>query len=256
MMAFLGWSLILTGTLQGQLIINEFLASNRRGLIDEDRQRVDWIEIANTSTQPVSTEGWSLTDDPERPKKWILPSRVLRAGEHLVIFASGKNRQPQGGPWHTNFKLAAQGEYLGLYAPHTGEAISDFSPSYPPQFSDISYGFVWREKSFSLIDPNTEGRLKVPDNADMDWIQSDFNDGAWTASPPSMGYDTGTKDEQFAGHALQLKASQPELYWAFEETQGTLAANQGSLGSAARGLYQGQPRLPRRATPSSLPHPL
>ena len=48
MMAFLGWSLILTGTLQGQLIINEFLASNRRGLIDDDRQRVDWIEIANT----------------------------------------------------------------------------------------------------------------------------------------------------------------------------------------------------------------
>ena len=143
MMAFLGWSLILTGTLQGQLIINEFLASNRRGLIEEDRQRVDWIEIANTSTQPVSTEGWSLTDDPERPKKWILPSRVLRAGEHLVIFASGKNRQPRGGPWHTNFKLAAQGEYLGLYAPHTEEAISDFSPSYPPQFSDISYGFVW-----------------------------------------------------------------------------------------------------------------
>ena len=243
MMAFLGWSLILTGTLQGQLIINEFLASNRRGLIDEDRQRVDWIEIANTSTQPVSTEGWSLTDDPERPKKWILPSRVLRAGEHLVIFASGKNRQPQGGPWHTNFKLAAQGEYLGLYAPHTEEAISDFSPSYPPQFSDISYGFVWREESFSLIDPNTEGRLKVPDNADMDWVQSDFNDGAWTTSLPSMGYDTGTKDEQVAGHALQLKASQPELYWAFEETQGTLAANQGSLGSAAHGLYQGQPRL-------------
>ena len=73
MMAFLGWSLILTGTLQGQLIINEFLASNRRGLIDEDRQRVDWIEIANTSTQPVSTEGWSLTDDPEKPKNGSCP---------------------------------------------------------------------------------------------------------------------------------------------------------------------------------------
>ena len=71
MMAFLGWSLILTSTIQGQLIINEFLASNRRGLIDEDRQHVDWIEIANTSIQPVSTEGWSLTDDPEKPKKWI-----------------------------------------------------------------------------------------------------------------------------------------------------------------------------------------
>ena len=68
MIAFLGWSLILISTLQGQLIINEFLASNRRGLIDDDRQRVDWIEIANTSIQPVSTEGWSLTDDPERPK--------------------------------------------------------------------------------------------------------------------------------------------------------------------------------------------
>ena len=54
----------------------------------------------------------------------------------------------------------------------------------PPQFSDISYGFVWSEKSFSLIDPNTEGRLKIPYDADMDWVQSDFNDEAraWVAS--------------------------------------------------------------------------
>ena len=109
MMAFLGWSLILTGTLQGQLIINEFLASNRRGLIDEDRQRVDWIEIANTSTQPVSTEGWSLTDDPEKPKKMDLALQGLEGWRASCHFCFWKEPTAPRRPLAHQFQIGRPG---------------------------------------------------------------------------------------------------------------------------------------------------
>jgi len=47
----------------GDLIINEFLASNQTGLIDEDGQQEDGIEIYNRGTNSVNMGGWSLRDD-------------------------------------------------------------------------------------------------------------------------------------------------------------------------------------------------
>ena len=238
-----GLGLLLTETLQAQLIINEFLASNQQGMMDEDRQRVDWIELANTGAEPLSTQGWSLSDDPEKPMKWILPARMLEPGELLVIFASGKDRRSDEGPWHTNFKLAAQGEYLGLYAPDETKAASAFVPQYPPQYADISFGLVRDEKTLTLIDPNTQGRFNLPGDTLMDWVQVDFNDGDWMPTLPSMGYDTGQKEQDTSSHLEQLKASQPALHWSFQDTEGIIATNLGSLGAAAQGRYQGQPNL-------------
>ena len=44
-----------------------------------------------------------------------------------------------GQPLHTNFKLKAAGEYLGLIAPNLS-VVSEFAPQYPPQYPDVSYG--------------------------------------------------------------------------------------------------------------------
>ena len=76
----------------GDLIINEFLASNATGLTDEDGDYSDWIEIYNRSSQPVNLSGWALTDDLDQPAKWPFPAITLGSYEYLVVFASGKNR--------------------------------------------------------------------------------------------------------------------------------------------------------------------
>ena len=98
-------------------IINEFLAANRAGIADQDGDPEDWIEIYNPGRRAVNLAGWSLTDDPSRPRKWTFPGVALGSHAYLLVFASGKNRRPTqpGSELHTNFKLSQRGEFLGLY---------------------------------------------------------------------------------------------------------------------------------------------
>jgi len=121
-------------------IINEFLAANNSGLVDEDGAVSDWIEIHNPADAPVSLAGYYLTDDAAVLRKWTFPALTLEARAYLVVFASGKNRTDPAGRLHTNFRLAAEGEYLALVAPDGVTLVSAFTPAFPPQFDDESFG--------------------------------------------------------------------------------------------------------------------
>lgn len=125
--------------------INEFLASNQstNGLLDEDGELEDWIELYNAGAEAVDLNGWSLSDDADEPGRWVFPTRLLNPGTYLVVYASGKDRRPTapGSKLHTNFRLGSDGEYLGLWnADAPRRIVSEFAPEYPEQRNDISYG--------------------------------------------------------------------------------------------------------------------
>ncbi|MFP6877189.1 MAG: lamin tail domain-containing protein [Roseibacillus sp.] len=138
-----GWSYTVDPNASfGDLAINEFVASNRSGLLDQDGEASDWIELHNFGATALTLTGWALSDDADEPGKFILPDRTLPSGGYLVIFASGKDRAPAGaGEIHTSFKLAASGEYLGLFTPELPRVVADeISPVFPVQRNDHSYG--------------------------------------------------------------------------------------------------------------------
>ncbi len=81
----------------GQIIINELVSSNS-AYLDEDGDSPDWIELFNTGSAAVDLTGWSLTDDINRPDKWLFPSITIGPGEYLLIWASGKDRVSIGFP--------------------------------------------------------------------------------------------------------------------------------------------------------------
>lgn len=147
------WSVTLDATSAWrQVVISEFVADADVALYDDDCDTSDWIEIHNGSTTAVNLQDWSLTDDAAAPRKWVFPAYVLEPDAYLIVFASQKNktnlppracrtRSNSFAGFHTNFKLAADGEYLALIAPD-GLASSEFAPNYPPQTRDISYGLV------------------------------------------------------------------------------------------------------------------
>jgi hypothetical protein len=125
------------------VVISEFLAASVAGLLDEDGEPTDWIEIRNRGTFAVDLAGWSLSDDADTPGLWLFPSRVLGPGEHLLVHASGKNRRGTGpgARLHANFQLAADGEFLGLYNAESPRVlVSGFAAGYPEQRNDYSYG--------------------------------------------------------------------------------------------------------------------
>lgn len=125
---------------RAQVVITEFLANNSKGITDSDADHSDWIELSNSGPTTVNLGGWTLTDEPDVPRKWVFPPMTLNPGAYLVVWASGKNRTNPAVPLHTSFSLSASGEYLGLFAPESDVATTEFAPAYPPQKADVSYG--------------------------------------------------------------------------------------------------------------------
>lgn len=138
------------------LRINEFLASNDTGLEDGDGARPDWIEIYNPNPQAVNLQGYRLTDSSLDPTRWTFPSITIPASGYLVVFASGTGVPDSQGRLHTNFSLAASGEYLALIRPN-GTVDDQYSPAYPAQFTDISYGKHPTNNSRRFFSPPTPG---------------------------------------------------------------------------------------------------
>ena len=91
----------------------------------------DWIELLNVSSDVVDLDGWHLTDDAQDRDKWQLPRVSCDPGQHLVVFASGKDRDNPTRPLHTDFKLERDGEYLALTRPDESVEF-EFAPQYPP----------------------------------------------------------------------------------------------------------------------------
>lgn len=136
-----GWSSLFAPVLPApQAAISEFLAQNSGGLEDEDHDTPDWIELTNPGTADVDLAGWSITDDPALPRRWVFPTFTLRPGERKVIFASGKNRTLASGNLHTDFKISSDGGYLGLFDP-AGNPVHVFD-RYPPQEGNVSFGLL------------------------------------------------------------------------------------------------------------------
>jgi len=120
----------------GDVVINEFLASNITGEIDEYGQHDDWLELYNTSNQALSLSGLYLTDKFDNAIKWQIPANVSIAGNGYLIFWLDENGTQ--GPYHTSFKLnAGGGEFLML---SDGAGLVYDSVSFGPQQADISFG--------------------------------------------------------------------------------------------------------------------
>lgn len=144
------------------LIINEFMASNSRSLDDGDGESSDWIEIFNRGRETLSLDGWCLTDRANNLSKWQFPDGVvIHQGDYLIVFASGQDNasyQDASGHLHTTFALSKKGEYLALVMPD-GQVAHEYSPSYPAQVTDISYGY-WNSQDRYFLEP-TPGYLNA-----------------------------------------------------------------------------------------------
>ncbi len=121
---------------QGQVVINEFLASNQNGQTDENGQHEDWIEIYNTTSNVLSLYGLYLTDNFSNPSKFELPvNSTIQPYSYLMIWADENASTPSY--IHCNFKLSVNGEALML-SDGAGSVLD--SVTFGPQATDISYG--------------------------------------------------------------------------------------------------------------------
>lgn len=84
-----------------QLLINEIQVTNYETFMDEQQEFGDWIELFNAGSEAVLLNDFALSDDPTNLLKWILPDTELAPAEHIILFASDKNRYGiEGTPQH------------------------------------------------------------------------------------------------------------------------------------------------------------
>lgn len=184
-------------------VISEIMASNTTSLQDEDGDTPDWIEIHNPDSTAVDLSGWHLSDDNTQPDKWSFPSVVIPAGGYLLVFASDKDRSTPGSELHTNFKLASEGEYLAL-TQADGTPSTEFTPSFPPLQSDVSYGIPQAtQETVSVVSVGANLRYQVPAAPISGWNSNHFNDSSWTSGITGIGYDTGSSYDPYIATDIQ-----------------------------------------------------
>lgn len=92
--------------------INEFMSSNSATLYDEDGDTPDWIELYNVGPSNYNLNGFGITDNPSQPFKWVLPDIDIPSQEHLLLFASGKDRYDWVPHWETIIDWGDNWQYL------------------------------------------------------------------------------------------------------------------------------------------------
>ncbi|MDE0838840.1 MAG: chitobiase/beta-hexosaminidase C-terminal domain-containing protein, partial [Kiritimatiellae bacterium] len=115
------------------------MAANANTLWDSFGITSDWIEIYNPGPSNLNLQGWYLTDDDNSLTEWAFPDVTILAQDYLVVFASGMDTNV-GAELHTSFQLKSDGEYLALVASGGVTVVHEYSPEFPKQFADISYG--------------------------------------------------------------------------------------------------------------------
>ena len=78
-----------------------------------------------------------------------------------MVWASNKNRRAVANRLHTNFKLSSQGEFLGLVRPDGATVEHSYSPAYPAQFPNGTYGRAPITSTTILLAETSAGKARV-----------------------------------------------------------------------------------------------
>ena len=142
------WGLLLLSLLAGMILlsgcqpaekpsveISEVVSSNAQSYVREEYGALDWIELHNTGTKPVSLNGWFLTDKyGSLDADCCLPNITLPPDGYCVVFAD--KEMASAGSLCLPFGLSKNGETLYLFNAD-GEQMDQLSV--PALKKDVSW---------------------------------------------------------------------------------------------------------------------
>jgi len=202
------------------VVVNEILASNNSGQVDEAGDFEDWIELYNNNETDIDLSGFYLTDNGESLQKWIMPAgTILPAKGYLIIWA---DEEQEEGALHTNFKLSAGGEAVILSDPLIN--ILD-SVVYGAQTTDMAYAripngvgwFVIQAPTFNDNNDNATGSEDIETISSVSVFPNPFTEelhitgnGLKEGTDYSLSDQTGRiiKSGKLTGHSTNVPVSE------------------------------------------------
>ena len=121
-------------------IINEFMAINRRSVLNPFGSYSDWVELYNPNPFPIDMSGMKLMDDSSASSAWSFPSGVVIESNGYLVVWFDKDRPATllaGGPLNTGRGLSGAGGEIRLLD-QFGRILD--SVTYGFQVPDMSLG--------------------------------------------------------------------------------------------------------------------
>lgn len=171
-----------------QVIINEVVASNSQGVLDEDGDYPDWIELYNPTANALNLNGYGISDDASELFKFILPDIEIPANGYTLLYASDKNRGGQVNESNAKYweTVVQEGDEAKYIVPSSAVSNSWIQK----EFNDTSwlngaYGFGYGDEDditevpTSTISVFTRATFTVEDASIINdlMLHIDFDDG-------------------------------------------------------------------------------
>ena len=112
-----------SGTVIGQITINEICPSNVTTIQNSDGKYSDWIELFNNGSSTIDLSGYGLTDDINSPYQFKFNSEELSSGNSLIIFASDSNSNALV----DHYEMAIDANSFWKYLPGTSSIDSNWT---------------------------------------------------------------------------------------------------------------------------------
>jgi hypothetical protein len=134
--------------------INEVLAVNQTGILDNAGDRDPWIELANASPTPVPMDGWYLSDSYTDLTRWPFPKgATIGPVEFKLVWADAEPAESTATDWHSNFRLTTTSGVVALSRLQNGRpAVVDY----------IDYSGLAADASFGHPTPRLEDSIPGP----------------------------------------------------------------------------------------------
>lgn len=161
-------TIFITGSITpGDIVINEFLASNDTTKADQDGDYDDWVELYNNSTTAIDISGYKLSDDLTDLTVFSFPKgTILQPGAYIVVWADGDVNEAG---YHADFKLSASGETV--YLTDSSKVVVD-SVAFGVQSTDISFGrYTNGTGAFRFLQPTFGAENTVQSTASVKEIE-------------------------------------------------------------------------------------
>ena len=103
-----------------RISINEYLSHNKGANYNSIGEYADWVELYNAGDD-ISLKGLALSDDEKNLNKFMLPDKVIKKGEYLLIYLNDGKEIPD--EISANFKLSDNDKKLIISA--SGKIIDE-----------------------------------------------------------------------------------------------------------------------------------
>jgi hypothetical protein len=169
-----------------ELRISEIQPVNRGTVFDAFQEPDPWIEIYNPGTSSVSLEGYALSDNYARFRRWRFPGSLqIPGGGYLLVWMDGQPSQTTASTVqpHANFRLHPDGGSIVLTRLFEGHPMVVDYIDYPAVSADLSFGMLNMAETAGsglLIHPTPRGpNSSVPTVIVNEWYVSPPGEPGW-----------------------------------------------------------------------------